>query len=64
MISNPDFSLFFFSNHRQGLVLKIPFHDQVFPKPQNTVLKIFISRPQANTKPSPENGAFTLEITR
>ena len=46
MISNSDFSMFFFCFYRHRLVLEIPFPDS-----RNTVLKIFISRPPANTTP-------------
>ena len=41
VISNPDFSLFFFSNYRHCLVLKIPFPDHVSPEiPNHVFLKI------------------------
>ena len=55
MISNPDFSLFFSSNYRYRLVLKKPFpdHTSIFSqKSRTTLLKIFISRPLANTIPA------------
>ena len=50
MISNPDFSLFFFSNFLHHSVENI-----VFLKSRNTVLKIFISRRPTNTTHPPTN---------
>ena len=45
------FLVIFFSNYQHCLVWKILFPNHFFPKSRNTVLKIFISRPPANTVP-------------
>ena len=53
MISNPDFSLFFPVITGTVECWKYRFLTTFFPKSQNTVMKIFISRPPANTTSPP-----------
>ena len=51
MISNPNFSLFFSVIAGTVSCWKYHFPTILFPKSRNTVLKIFISCPPANTTP-------------
>ena len=47
------FVVIFSSSYRHRLVLKILFPTILFSKSQNTILKMFISRPPENTTPPP-----------